>query len=91
MNPRLSTSRRPAPVKIGLAQAAELNKQFAGANTIPDGATRFGNRKGLYASVGPRLQIRPEAGVNDQLGRKGVKVAAKARRKKGYPPIVRGE
>lgn len=91
MTPRHSTRRRPAPVKLGLAQAAELNKQLAGDDSFPRGATTFGNRRGKYASVGPRLNIRPESGVNDRLGRKGVKVTKKARRKKGYPSIIRGE
>lgn len=91
MTPRYSTRRRPAPVKIGLAQASELGKQLQGDNSFPRGAGTFATRRGVSASVGPKLVIRPERGVNDQLGRKGVKTAAKGRRKKGYPPLVRGE
>lgn len=90
-SPRFSTARRAAPVKIGGAQARELGKQLQGDDTFPRGATAFGNRRGLYASVGPKLTIRPERGVNDSLGVKGLKPTHRARRKKGYPPIVQGE
>lgn len=89
--PRTSVARRRAPVKIWQAQSGELGKQLLGDNTFPRGATTFAARRGIFGSVGPTLRIRPEVGVNDQLGRKGVKTAARGRRKKGYPPIVRGE
>jgi len=78
-------------VKIWRAQAGELSKQLLGDNTFPRGATTFAIRRGTAASVGPTLRIRPLSGVNDSLGVKGVKTAARGRRKKGYPPIVRGE
>jgi len=90
-NPRFSVARRRAPVKIGLAQAGELSRQLLGDNTFPRGGTTFATRRGISASVGPVLKIRPEAGVNDQIGVKGLKPTTRARRKKGYPPIVRGE
>jgi hypothetical protein len=91
VNPRYSTRRRPAPVKIWRAQAGELSKQLAGDNTFPRGATTFATRRGISASVGPVLRISPLAWVNDSVGIKGLKPTSRARRKKGYPPIVRGE
>ncbi len=90
-NPRTSVARRRAPVKIGLAQAGELGKQLLGDNTFPRGASTFAQRRGMFSSVGPVLRIAPVAWTNDSVGRKGVKVTARGRRKKGYPPLVRGE
>jgi len=90
-SPRFSTARRAAPVKIWQAQAGELSKQLLGDNTFPRGATTFATRRGISASVGPVLRIRPLVGVNDSIGVKGAKVTARGRRKRGYPPIIQGQ
>jgi hypothetical protein len=89
---RLDTRLRRPPVRIGLAQAREQNATRAlGAERTSRGATAFGMREGLYASVGPRLRIDKSAGPNTPLARAELKPIGRTRRKAGYPPVELSE
>jgi len=80
---------RPPPVRIGLAQAREQNSvRTLDADLVAEGATAFGMRRGVYASVGPRLRIDKRAGVNREAATSTAIPLGRLRRKRGYPPIT---
>ena len=89
INPRTSTRMRPPPVRIGLAQAAVRNATMqVDASNVSSGAAAFGARRGVYASVGPRLRIDRGSGPNNPTARQGLIAMGHTRRKKGFPPIT---
>jgi hypothetical protein len=86
---RLDTSRRPPPVRIGLAAARyQQARMLEDTERMALAAGDYGQRELRFASVPIRLRIRNAGGPNNVIGVKGAKPLGRTIRKRGYPPIT---
>jgi hypothetical protein len=86
---RFDTSRRPPPVRIGLAAARyQQARMLEDTERMALAAGNYGQREARFGNVPIALRIHTKAGPNSPLGVKGAKPLGRTIRKRGYPPIT---